>query len=48
MRVNQSIHTFENHTDEIVEFIVYRMVPDGKGKREIIKRDKTVMDPLCK
>lgn len=43
VRVHNSIHTFENDTDGITEFIVFRFVPDGKNKRELIKGDKKVI-----
>lgn len=46
VRVHNSIHTFENNTDDIVEFIVFRFVPDGKCKRELIKTDKTIVE-IC-
>ena len=44
VRVGNSTHTFENETDEEVEFIVFRFVPDGIDKREIIKSDKVVVN----
>lgn len=40
IRVHNSVHTFENDTDEITEFVVFRYVPDGTDKRELIKGDK--------
>ena len=40
MQVGASVHTFENDTDEVTEFIVFRFVPDGVDKRELIKGDK--------
>lgn len=43
VRVGNSIHTFANETDEEVEFVVFRSVPDGRDKREIIKKDKVVV-----
>ena len=43
VRVYNSVHTFENDSDEMVEFIVFRFVPDGMDKRELIKTDKTVV-----
>ena len=43
IRVHNSVHTFENDTDETVEFVVFRYVADGKDKREIIKSDKTIV-----
>ena len=44
VRVGNSTHTFENETDEEVEFIVFRFVPEGMDKREIIKNDKVVVN----
>ncbi|SHH80882.1 cupin domain-containing protein [Clostridium intestinale] len=44
VRVKKSIHTIENHTDEWAEFIVFRMVPSGEDKREVIKKDKVIID----
>lgn len=44
VRVKKSIHTIKNTSSEDAEFIVFRMVPDGKNKREIIKHDKKVID----
>lgn len=46
IRVKNSIHTIENQTNEDAAFLVYRMVPDGTSKREIIKYDKVVFDNL--
>jgi len=43
IRVKKSIHTIENRTNDFAEFIVFRMVPEGKNKREIIKNDKVVI-----
>ncbi len=43
VKVHDSVHTFENDTDEITEFVVFRLVPDGKDKRALIKSDKTVV-----
>lgn len=43
VRVHSSVHTFENDTDEITEFVVFRYVTDGTNKRELIKCDKTVV-----
>lgn len=43
IKVHDSVHTFENDTDDITEFIVFRFVPDGRDKRELIKNDKTVV-----
>ncbi|ERK31079.1 cupin domain-containing protein [Clostridium intestinale] len=44
VRVKKSIHTIENHNDEWAEFTVFRMVPSGEDKREIIKKDKVIID----
>lgn len=33
-------HTFTNHTDNIVKFIVIKQVLSGENKREIFKTDK--------
>ena len=38
VRVGSSVHTFANETEEDVEFVVFRFVPDGRDKRETIKR----------
>lgn len=43
VRVHSSVHTFENDTDDEAEFVVFRYVPDGTDKREVIKTDKTVV-----
>lgn len=40
VRVENTPHIFANPSDERAIFIVYRMVPDGIDKREIIKNDK--------
>lgn len=40
VRVQNSVHTFQNDTEEDTEFIVFRFVPDGMDKREKIKNDK--------
>lgn len=44
IRVKASLHTFTNETDEPVRFIVFRFVPDGKNKQEIIKQDKIIVE----
>lgn len=43
IRVGNSLHTIENLTDEQASFLVFRMVPDGKSKRDIIKNDKVTV-----
>lgn len=35
-------HTFSNHTDKNVKFIVIKQVLSGKDKREIMKNDKVI------
>ena len=44
IRVKKSIHTIENITNKWAEFIVFRMVPSGDIKREIIKNDKILIE----
>ena len=39
--VHQSIHTFANETDQVVQMTVFRCVPQGKDQRQIMKNDKT-------
>lgn len=43
IKVHDSIHTFENDTDDITEFVVFRFMPDRRDKRELIKNDKTIV-----
>ena len=43
IRVNKTIHTIANLTNYPATFIVYRMVPSGDDKKEIIKNDKTII-----
>ena len=43
VRVKKSVHTIQNATDKFAEFNVFRMVPTGDNKRDIIKNDKTVI-----
>lgn len=42
--VDKDIHTFENQTDEVVEFIVFRYLPSYKNQRELIKNDKEIIE----
>ncbi|MDO5812002.1 MAG: cupin domain-containing protein [Bacillota bacterium] len=44
LSVENDIHTFENQTDEVVEFIVFRYLPSYKNQREMIKNDKEVIE----
>ena len=41
--VEKDIHTFENQTDEVVEFIVFRYLPSNKNQRELIQNDKEMI-----
>lgn len=38
------MHTFENTTDNVVEFTVIRFVPNGEDKKNIIKNDKMIVE----
>ena len=42
--VGKAAHTFENNTEETAEFIIFRYLPTGKNLREIMKKDKTMID----
>ena len=42
VRVKKSMHTVENITNNWAEFIVFRMVPSGENKKDIIKNDKII------
>lgn len=44
LRVKNSVHTIENVTNNTAEFNVFRMVPTGENKREIIKSDKVLIN----
>jgi uncharacterized cupin superfamily protein len=44
INVGTSSHTVANPTDEITRFVVFRMVPDGVDKRDLIREDKVVDD----
>jgi quercetin dioxygenase-like cupin family protein len=35
-------HSFINHTDKIVKFLVIKQVPTGEDKRDVLKTDKVV------
>jgi mannose-6-phosphate isomerase-like protein (cupin superfamily) len=43
--VGSSIHTFANPYETPAEFVVFRLVPDGTDKREVIKNDRHADDP---
>ncbi len=35
-------HTFTNHTDSVVKFVVVKQVPTGEDKKELLKTDKVI------
>lgn len=35
-------HTFTNHTNQIVKFLVIKQVPSGEDKKELLKTDKVI------
>ncbi|GAB3716875.1 hypothetical protein GCM10027598_27050 [Amycolatopsis oliviviridis] len=39
-RLGTAPHTWENKSGEVVRFIVFKLVLDGVGKREIFRNDK--------
>ena len=43
VRVKKSIHTLENRSNNISEFIVYRMILKGENNRDKIKNHKIVI-----
>ena len=44
LSIDKDIHTFENQTDEVVEFIVFRYLPSYKNQSEMIKNDKEMIE----
>lgn len=44
VRVGNSMHTFSNTSQQNASFVVFRFIPEGKDKRELIKNDKTVVE----
>ncbi|WP_086347548.1 cupin domain-containing protein [Candidatus Enterococcus clewellii] len=42
VRVKNSVHRLVNSGEADAEFLVFRFVPDGTNKQEIIKQDKCV------
>ena len=44
LSVDKDIHTFENLSDEVVEFIVFRYLPSYKNQSEMIKNDKEIIE----
>jgi mannose-6-phosphate isomerase-like protein (cupin superfamily) len=43
--VGSSVHTFANPYEQPAEFLVFRLVPDGTDKRDLIKNDRHADDP---
>ena len=43
VRVKGSVHTFSNTSSRDTTFVVFRFIPDGQDKRELIKNDKTIV-----
>lgn len=43
VRVKDSVHTFSNTSSRDTTFVVFRFIPDGQDKRELIKNDKTIV-----
>lgn len=46
VEVENSPHTFINSSQKVAKFVVYRFVPTGEDKREIIKNDKVLDENL--
>ena len=42
VRVENSVHTLSNHTQEIARFLIFKFVPTGIDKHELIKNDKVL------
>ena len=45
IQVGNAIHTIENTTDTMAEFLVFRLIPDGNNKQLPLKSDKVIVDP---
>jgi uncharacterized RmlC-like cupin family protein len=45
VRVGTSAHTLANRSSEVARFVVFRMVPDGTDKRDLMRGDKHVDAP---
>lgn len=43
--VGSTVHTFANPYDQPAEFLVFRLVPDGTDKRDVIKNDRHADEP---
>jgi len=48
LRVKNSVHNIENSSNINAEFVVFRMVPTGISKIEIIKNDKLLFNDFLK
>ncbi len=46
VEVEKTPHTLTNFSGATARFVVFRFVPDGKDKRELIKRDKMLDENL--
>lgn len=46
VRIGSSVHTIKNLSEEEASFLVFRMVPEGRDKRSIIKNDKVVFPEI--
>ena len=44
--LNDAIHTLMNDTNEKCEFVVFRLVLEGKDKRNIFLNDKTIIKDI--
>jgi uncharacterized cupin superfamily protein len=42
IEAENTTHTFTNHTDKIVKFLVIKQILSGENKRELLKTDKVV------
>lgn len=46
IEVEDTPHTFINSSQKVVKFVVFRFVPDGEDKREVIKNDNVLDEHL--
>ena len=46
IEVENTPHTFINSSKKVAKFVVYRFVPTGEDKREVIKKDKVLDEYL--
>jgi len=42
IETERSVHTFENHTNELTKFLVVKQVLSGENKVQLLKNDKVV------